>query len=277
MRLLQNMDSLNIYSRYKKNLDVQSKIMNRISTGSKINSSKDNPNKMGVRENLRIQLKGIQMAERNIQDGISMLQAADGALSSMNESLTRIKELTVQAGGVNNEEDLQIIQNEINQLKENIDSIASNTEFNGVKLLNDTSSNNLNPNTLKHMVGANVGDKMEIPLYNISSEEIFGGDLNLINNGIDSSLQAVDSAINMVNSVRSRFGAIQNRLESSYENIGDTTLNLQTAESRISDADIALEMADFARTSILSESSLALMHQTNKFPQDVLRVLENMK
>ncbi|ASW43105.1 flagellin [Clostridium isatidis] len=276
MRLLQNMDSLNIYNRYKKNLDVQSKIMNRISTGSKINSSKDNPNKMGVRENLRIQLKGIQMAERNIQDGISMLQAADGVLSSMNESLIRIKELTVQAGGVNSEEDLQIIQNEINQLKDSIDQMASNAEFNGVKLLSNKSSDNNNPTTLKHMVGANVGDNMEIPLYNITSENIFGGSLD-INNGIGKSLEAIDGAINIVNSIRSKFGAIQSRLETSYENIQETTLNLQHAESRISDADLALEMADFARTSILSDTSTALMHQSNNFPQDVLRVLENMK
>jgi len=276
MRLNQNMDSLNIYSRYKKNLSVQSKIMNRISTGSKINSSKDNPNKLGVRENLRIQLRGLQMAERNIQDGISMLQAADGVLASISESLIRIKELAVQAGGANNENDLQIIQNEISQIKDGIDQMASNAEFNGVKLLNDKTSDNTNPNTLKHMVGANVGEVMEIPLYDISSENLFGGNLD-VTKDLGKSLEVVDLAINTINSVRSKYGAIQSRMETTYDNMGGTTYNLQSAESRISDTDVALEMADFARTSILSETSMALMHQTNKFPQDVLRVLENMK
>lgn len=285
MRLNQNMQSLNVYRNYKKNLVTQSIALDRIATGSKINSAKDNPNKLGVSEGLRMQIRGLQMAERNLQDGVSMMQTVDGSLSTISESLTRIKELTVQAGGVQNDEDLSIIQGEINQLKEHIDYTVSNSEFNGVKLLNSEKvTNNDYPKYLNHVVGANAKEEINIPVFNVTTDMLIdseGNSLKNINiankNELDKNLNIVDSAIETMNSVRSRYGAIQNRMDTSAQNLSGSSFNLENAESRIRDSDIALEMAEYARTSILHETSIALMQQTNRFPQDVLRILENMK
>lgn len=285
MRLNQNMESLNVYRNYKKNLTVQAATLNRISTGSKINSAKDNPNKLGVSEGLRMQIRSLQMAEKNIQDGVSMMQTVDGALSTISESLIRIKELTVQAGGVQNDSDLGIIQGEIDQLKEHIDYTVNNSEFNGVKLLNSEKvTNNDYPKYLNHMVGSNTDEKINIPVFNVNTTmliDLEGNSLKNIDvtniNELDKNLKIVDSAIESINSVRSRYGAIQNRMDTSAQNLNGSSFNLETAESRIRDTDIAFEMAEYARTSILHESSIALMQQTNKFPQDVLRILENLK
>lgn len=285
MRLNQNMQSLNVYRNYKKNLVTQSIALDRITTGSKINSAKDNPNKLGVSEGLRMQIRGLQMAERNLQDGVSMMQTVDGSLSTISESLIRIKELTLQAGGVQNDEDLSIIQGEINQLKEHIDYTVNNSEFNGVKLLNSEKvTNNDYPKYLNHVVGANTKEEINIPVFNVTTDMLIdseGNSLKNINitnkNELDKNLNIVDSAIETMNSVRSRYGAIQNRMDTSAQNLSGSSFNLENAESRIRDSDIALEMAEYARTSILHETSIALMQQTNRFPQDVLRILENMK
>ena len=285
MRLNQNMQSLNVYRNYKKSLDVQSKALDRISTGTKINSAKDNPNKLGLSEGLRLQIRSLHMAEKNIQDGVSMMQTVDGTLSSINESLNRIKELTVQSGGVNNEEDLKVIQNEIKELIEHIDYTVNNSDFNGVKLLNSEKvTNNEYPKYLNHIVGANVKEEINIPVFNIKTSMLTGPEGNSLKNidvtntsRLDENLNVIEASINTINSVRSRYGAIQNRMETSAENLNGSSFNIETAESRIRDTDIAFEMAEYARTSILNETSISLMQQTNNFPKDILRILENVR
>lgn len=285
MRLNQNMQSLNVYRNYKKSLTLNATALNKITTGTKINSAKDNPNKLGVSEGLRLQIRSLQMAERNIQDGISMVQTVDSTLNTISESLNRMKDLTIQSAGVTSEEDRRVIQLEIDQLKENIDYTAKNSEFNGVKLLNsERVTNNNYPKYLKHTVGANTKEDIDIPVYNLTTDMLTdrGGNsinsLDVVNSeNIDKNIQVLDSAIVTVNSARSRYGAIQNRMETSATNLTGTSSNLEKAESRIRDTDIALEMAEYARTSILQETSIALMQQTNNFPKDILRVLENMK
>lgn len=285
MRLNQNMQSLNVYSNYKKSLTLNASALNKITTGSKINSAKDNPNKLGVSEGLRLQIRSLQMVERNIQDGVSMVQTVDGGLDTMSESLIRIKELTIQASGSTSEDDRKVIQLEIDKLKEQIDYTAENSEFNGVKLLNsDRVTNNNYPKYLKHTVGANTKEDIDIPVYNLTTDMLTdkGGNsissLDVVNSeNMDKNIQILDSAMATVNSARSRYGAIQNRMETSATNLTGTSSNLEKAESRIRDTDIALEMAEYARTSILQETSIALMQQTNNFPKDILRVLENMK
>ena len=285
MRLNQNMQSLNVYRNYKKSLTLNASALNKITTGSKINSAKDNPNKLGVSEGLRLQIRSLQMAERNIQGGVSMVQTVDGGLDTMGESLIRIKELTIQASGSTSEDDRKVIQLEIDKLKEQIDYTAENSEFNGVKLLNsDRVTNNNYPKYLKHTVGANTKEDIDIPVYNLTTDMLTdkGGNsissLDVVNSeNMDKNIQILDSAMATVNSARSRYGAIQNRMETSATNLTGTSSNLEKAESRIRDTDIALEMAEYARTSILQETSIALMQQTNNFPKDILRVLENMK
>ncbi|GAB6167708.1 flagellin [Clostridium carnis] len=286
MRLNQNMTSLNIYKNYKRNLGIQSVALNRISTGSKINSSKDNPNKLAVSEGLRMQIRSLQSAERNLQDGVSMMQSVDGTLSSIGEVLIRIKELTIQGSNSTlTDKDLNSIQAEIDQLKNHIDYTAKNSSFNGVNLLNSNKvSNNDYPIHIPHVIGANVKEEIKIPVFNVTTDVLKDEKGNTLKNldvrkkeDKDKNLLVIDEAIKSVNSIRSRYGAIQNRMETSTENLSSTSLNLEKAESKVRDADLALEMAEYSRTSILHQTSIALMSQSNGFPQDVLRILENIK
>ncbi len=287
MRLHQNMDSLNVYQNYKKNLNVQAKVLNRISTGQKINSAKDNPNKLGQSENFRMQIRGLQSAEKNLQDGVSMIQATDGALETVGNSLVRMKELTVQASnGINNVEDLKVIQLEIDQLKKNIDYTAKNSDFNGVNLIsNKFVSDNDKPEYKTSMIGSNAKDEIKIPMFNVTTDALRDKDgknplsevdVTKVEN-INKNLSSIDEAIANVGRVRSRYGAIQNRMESTADNLNGSMASLEKADSSIRDSDIALEMADYARTSILHETSTALLAQTNRFPSDILSILERVK
>lgn len=286
MRLNQNMDSLSIYQNYNKNLKVQSGVIGRISSGQKINSAKDNPNKLGQSEQFRMQIRGLTSAQKNLQDGVSMMQATDGALETVSNSLTRIKELTVQASnGTNNEDDLRVIQVEIDQLKEHIDYTANNSDFNGVNLLsNKFVSDNKNPEYKTSMIGANDKEEIKIPMFNVTTATLTDEKGNSLKNldvtnldNADSNLSVIDAAIANVSSVRSRYGAIQNRMESSAGNLESNMASLEKADSSIRDADIGLEMAEYARTSILHEAATAMMAQTNKFPSEVLSILERIK
>ncbi|MBU3135984.1 flagellin [Clostridium gasigenes] len=287
MRLHQNMDSLNVYQNYKKNLKVQGGVLNRIATGQKINSSKDNPNKLGQSENFRMQIRGLQSAEKNLQDGVSMMQATDGALETVSNTLVRMKELTVQASnGTNTVEDLKVIQLEIDQLKQHIDYTAKNSDFNGVNLIgNKFVSNNNNPEYKTSMIGANAKEDIKIPMFNVSTDALGDKDgknplseidVTKIENS-NKNLASIDAAIANVSSVRSRYGAIQNRMESTANNLASSMQGLEKADSSIRDSDIGLEMADYARTSILHEASTALLAQTNRFPSDILSILERVK
>ena len=286
MRLHQNMDSLSVYQNYKKNLNVQSGVLNRISTGQKINSAKDNPNKLGQSEQFRIQIRGLQAAEKNLQDGVSMLQATDGALETISNSLVRIKELTVQASnGSNSEEDLKVIQLEIDEMKKNIDYAAENSDFNGVNLISNKSvTNNDNPEYKTSMIGANSKEEIKIPMFNVSTDRLKDKDGNSLNEldvtkleNSSKNLSVIEAAITNVSGVRSKYGAIQNRMESTAENIISNVLSLEKSDSIIRDSDIGFEMAENARTSILHESSIAILAQTNKFPSDILSILERVK
>lgn len=286
MRLNTNLMSLNVYKGYTKALKTQETAFNRISTGLKINSAKDDPNNLGQSEMLRLQIRGLQAAGRNLQDGASMIQTFDGALSSVSESLTRMKELVVQGStGSLNSEDKANIQKEIDQLKEHINSVTKNTEFNGVKLLDDQNvTDNNKPGFITTSVGANVGELAKIPTFNTSTA-MLGKDgvgyleqVNLLDpTSKDKNLEIIDSAVNSVNSMRSKYGAVQNKFESLSQGLGEISQSVENAESSLRDADIAEEMMNYSRESILVNSSIAMMVQTNKLPQDVLQILERIK
>ena len=285
MRLNKNLESLNIYRNYKNSLVENASSLNRISTGVKINSAKDNPNKIGMSEGLRLQIRSLQMAEKNIQDGVSMIQTFDGALGSVSESLSRIKELTVKAGGANSDDDLAIIQNEIDQLKADVDYTANNTEFNGIKLLNsDSVSDNNKPRFLNHTIGSTKDEDVKIPIFDIRTNMLkddqgnYLSDLDVTDKSkMDSNLSSVDGAIRTISTIRGKYGAVQNRLEDASLNLSSSSLNLEKTESRIRDTDVALEMSEYAKSSLLIETSIGLMQQSNNFPKDILRILENIK
>jgi flagellin len=279
MRLNHNMASLNIYKNQSKVLEKQSTALGRISSGYKINKTKDSPNALAQSERLRMQIRGTQMASRNSQDGMSMLQSAEGALVSINDMLVRIRELTVQAGsGTNTTEDKATIQREIDQMIKGINDIANNTEFNGVKLLAGEKG------ALSMPVGANIGEVVYIDTFDLTSAGLKDSEGNLLadikvaeEGGVDKALKTIDSVIDKVLSINSKYGALENRFESSYNNLNEIGDKMQGAESSIRDADIAEEMMEFAKSNILIEAGTALMAQSNRFPQDVLRILENMK
>lgn len=291
MRLSHNLASLNVYKTYSKVLGKQSSAMEKITSGYKVNTAKDDPNVIAQSERMRMQIRGLQMASRNAQDGVSMLQSAEGGLEGMTAMLQRIRELTVQGGnGANTDADREVIQKEINQMIEGVDKLAKSTEFNGVKLLSqdseaakDSKGNYL---PLQMPIGANPGESIDIPVNNLTSDELGKSSstdtdnlksIDITKISTDKALEIVDNAISTITSVRSKFGAIENRFESSIENLGEISDTTESADSGLRDADVAKEMAELAKNNLLVEAGNAMIVQTNKFPQDVLRILENVR
>ena len=278
MRININMKSLGIYSGYKKNIAANSAAMKKISSGKKINSAKDNPLKIEQSENFKMQIRALEMANNNLQDSSSMIQVADSTMGTISEALIRMKELTVQASSeTTNEADRNIIQSEIEQLKSYIDDTANNTEFNGNKLLvNENVTDNSKPKYVEMQIGANVGDSIGIPFFNVSSETLGIDKLDVVNDATKA-LNSIDEALKDVNGCRAKYGAVQNRLENSIEITSSSSYIYEKSSSDINDADIALEMAEIARTSILMESATAMMAQSNNFPKDMLNILANLR
>ncbi|HBJ1649994.1 flagellin [Clostridium botulinum] len=280
MRLSHNMFSANIYNNYKKQLTNNSGAVNNISSGLKLNSAKDNPNKITQSQMLKIQVLSNAAAKRNIEDTNSMIQTFDGAMQEMNDSLSRIKELTVQAGGGTlTIEDRQVVQKEVDSLTEHLDYMAKNTEFNGVKLINGEKGE------VTSMIGGLQDEVTTLPKFDLTSEGLgfvekgTGKKLLDVTNqdNIGNSLELVDSAIQSVSSARSKYGAIQLRLEGTGDAITENNLSLEKSQSNIADADIAFEMLKFSESQILIQSSISLMAQSNNFPQDALNVLKNIR
>ncbi len=278
MRININMKSLGIYSGYKKNIIANSAAMEKISSGKKINSAKDNPLKIEQSENFRMQIRALEMANKNLQDSTSMIQVADTAMGTISEALIRMKELTVQAANeVTNEADRKLIQDEIDVLRSHIDDTAKNTEFNGNKLLvNGNVTDNSKPDYVEMQIGANVGESIGIPFFNVSSETLGIDKLDVVNDATKA-LNSIDEALKNVNGCRAKYGAVQNRLENSIEITSSSSYIYEKSSSDINDADIALEMAEIARTSILMESATAMMAQSNNFPKDMLNILANLR
>lgn len=278
MRININMKSLGIYSGYKKNIAANSAAMEKISSGKKINSAKDNPLKIEQSENFKMQIRALEMANKNLQDSTSMIQVADTAMGTISEALIRMKESTVQAANeVTNEADRKLIQDEIDVLRSHIDDTAKNTEFNGNKLLvNGNVTDNSKPDYVEMQIGANVGDSIGIPFFNVSSETLGIDKLDVVNDATKA-LNSIDEALKDVNGCRAKYGAVQNRLENSIEITSSSSYIYEKSSSDINDADIALEMAEIARTSILMESATAMMAQSNNFPKDMLNILANLR
>lgn len=280
MRININMKSLSIYSGYKKNITENATAMERISSGSKINSAKDNPLKIDQSEKLKMQIRSLEMASKNVQDTTSMVQTADTAMGTISEVLIRMKELVVKGASSNNTEyDKQVIQTEIEELTNYIEDTANNTEFNGNKILSNANvTDNNKPFYMEMQTGSNVDDSMMIPFFNVSSKVLGIDTLDVTTeDGAAEALKNIDKALVNVNSCRSSYGAIQGRLETTAEIISSGTYVYEKSSSDINDADIALEMAEIARTSILMESATAMMAQSNNFPKDMLNILANLR
>lgn len=277
MRLSRNMSAMRIFNSYTKNLVAQSKAYGSISSGDKIQTYRDDPNAKAKSDKLKLEIRGLQMANRNIQDSVSLMQTMDGGMQSISESLQRARELMVQAGGATTPEDRAVIQKEIDQNLEHITYTANNTEMNGVKLLADKN----NPgDTVDLLIGATSDYLTKLPTYNLTSTGLglvnADGSNKISVENMNDGLERLDGAIDKLNSGRGKYGALSNRMESTADYTSEIVGKVEGAEGEITGADIALEMVEYAKNSILVESGMAMMAQSNEFPQDILQILSNV-
>ncbi|MCR6112157.1 flagellin Hag [Bacillus sp. A301a_S52] len=283
-----NLSAMNAHRQLGINQNFQQSSMEKLSSGLRINRAGDDAAGLSISEKMRAQIRGLDQASRNSQDGISLIQTAEGALDESHSILQRMRELVVQAGntGTNEEADLQAIQDEIGQLQEELTGIANRTEFNGKTLLNGDFEE-AGTDSLVFQIGANATQQIEVNIENMDADSLGDGtgvisDVNVTNfatiaagdaGGFDATLAIVDGALQQVSDQRSALGSVQNRLEHTIRNLDNSSENLQAAESRIRDVDMAKEMMEFTKNNILSQASQSMLAQANQLPQSVLQLL----
>ncbi|MEB2357326.1 flagellin Hag [Bacillus pumilus] len=280
MRINHNIAALNTLNRLSANNGASQKNMEKLSSGLKINRAGDDAAGLAISEKMRGQIRGLEMASKNAQDGISLIQTAEGALTETHAILQRMRELTVQAGntGTQQTEDLTAIKDEMDALIEEIDGIGDRTQFNGKTLLDGSFAQGTAD--LVFQIGANSGQQLTINIDSMKSADlgttvaISAIDVtDFATTSFDNQLKGIDEAINQVSSQRAKLGAVQNRLEHTINNLGASGENLTAAESRIRDVDMAKEMSEFTKNNILSQASQAMLAQANQQPQNVLQLL----
>ena len=268
-----NMMSLNAQRAQTVNASGMGKSLEKLSTGQRVNRAADDAAGLTISEKMRSQVRGLNQASRNAQDGISAVQTAEGALDEVHSMLQRMRELTVQAGNdTNQEKDRAAIKAEIDQLYDEIDSISTKTEFNKQKLLSGGFKNGK-----KLQVGANEGQTLTVSIANMAAKSIglgVKGDLKVDSNGeVSKSIVKIDKAIEKISEQRSKLGAVQNRLEHTIKNLDNAAENTQAAESRIRDTNMAKEMSAFTKNNVLSQAAQAMISQANQVPQQALQLL----
>jgi flagellin len=246
--------------------------MERIATGRRINRAADDPSGLAISERMKAQIRGLRQASRNAQDAISLLNVADGAMGEMQAILHRLREISVYAAtGTLTNEDRAALQMEFSELIKGLDDIAKNTNFNTIPLL-DGSRGEDKP--LMIQIGANSGQSMDIALGSLLVK-----DLGLENASVatqeeaDRAIGMIDDALAKVSTQRAYVGAKTNRLEHTIDNLENTALNLTEAESRIADADIALEIMNMVSAQIRMQAALAMIAQANMAQQMILQLL----
>lgn len=275
MRINNNIMALNAHRQLGANQAAGAKSMEKLSSGLRINRAADDAAGLSISEKMRGQIRGLKQASRNAQDGISLIQTAEGALNETHSILQRMRELVVQGGnlGTNQLEDLTAIQAEINELVNEIDGISQRTAFNGKTLMNGDFATT----ALTFQIGANQSQAMTLNISDMSASGLgvtsSTVDVSASTFSFDTVVSAIDGAIEKVSTERSKLGANQNRLEHTINNLNNATENLQTAESRIRDVDMAAEMMEFTKNSILQQAATAMLAQANVAPQSVLQLL----
>lgn len=283
MRIANNLMAVNTHRQLGITTGYQTKSMEKLSSGLKINRAGDDAAGLSISEKMRNQIRGLQQASANAQDAISLIQTAEGALTETHNILKRMRELVVKAGnkGALQGEDLKAIQDEINELNKELSGIAQRTEFNGKKLLNGSFSGGVGV----FQIGANKDQKLTLAIASnsgLGAMKLGSGAATVSTidftkttdaTSTNSGLAIVDAAIKQVSSIRSYLGANQNRLEYTIKNLDNAAENLQAAESRIRDTDMAKEMVEFTKQNILQQAAQAMLAQANQAPQGVLQLL----
>ncbi|ANF38304.1 flagellin [Bacillus velezensis] len=332
MRINHNIAALNTSRQLNAGSNSAAKNMEKLSSGLRINRAGDDAAGLAISEKMRSQIRGLDMASKNAQDGISLIQTSEGALNETHSILQRMSELATQAANdTNTDSDRSELQKEMDQLASEVTRISTDTEFNTKKLLDGTAQN------LTFQIGANEGQTMSLSINKMDSESLkvgttytVSGDQNTltatdgstatwadeekdgttgevtkaagyyddkgkvvaseklaadskVTKGIDisssakaasSALTTIKTAIDTVSSERAKLGAVQNRLEHTINNLGTSSENLTSAESRIRDVDMASEMMEYTKNNILTQASQAMLAQANQQPQQVLQLLK---
>jgi flagellin len=275
LRVNNNIAAFNAYRNLNVTDGAMGKSLEKLSSGLRINRAADDAAGLAISEGLRSQIGGLKVAVRNAQDGISVVQTAEGALTETHSILQRMRDLAVQAsndGAVTDSDKLKADE-EFQALAKELDDIASKTTFNGTKLLNGSYSSK------SFQVGSNAGETLTVAIGNMAASgasSLFGatgaGSISSASSA-SAAINAVTSAIGTVSTERAKLGAVQNRLEHKINNLNATVENLTASESRIRDTDMAEEMVSFTRSQILSQAGTAMLAQANQSSQGVLQLL----
>jgi flagellin len=258
LRINTNVAAMNAYRNLSVTDGQMAKSLEKLSSGFRINRAADDAAGLAISEGLRSQVGGLKVAVRNAQDGVSVVQTAEGALTEVHSMLQRMNDLAVQyANGTQNTDSKKAIEAEFNALKTEIGRIQDNTKFNGVALFPATAA------TLSFQVGYASADKIDVALAKVDVASAVITDSN-----------TVQAAITTVSTKRGDLGALQNRFEHTINNLNVAVENLSASESRIRDTDMAQEMVEFTRSQILSQAGTAMLAQANQAPQSVLRLLQ---
>ena len=265
-----NIAALNTSRVLRRSTSALNRSLERLSSGLRVNRAADDAAGLAIAESFRARVRGLEVAQRNAQDGISLVQTAEGALSETTSILQRIRELAVQsANGTNSGTNRVDLHAEVAQLLAQIDAIANNTEFNGVNPLSGAST------TITLQVGAKAGQTQIITINGATSNLIGVNAVNISSViGATSAISLVDSALQLVGSLRANLGAQQNRLEFTINTLAIEAENSASAESAIRDADIAKETISFTRNQILVNAGTSILAQANIVPQTALQLLQ---
>ena len=282
LRIQTNVEAFDAHRQLQATADKAAKAMQKLSSGYRINSAADDAAGLAISQKMQAQIGGLDQAQRNAQDGVSLVQTGEGALNEVDSMLQRVRDLKVQySNGTLSSDDKQAISSEVQQLGSEISDITKNTSFNGIKLLSGGSAVTL-------QVGARSADTITL-----NATEMSGAIGTTGNGGLQEimdigsagttaaadtafsglSLDTIDAAIKNVSTVRSSFGAIQNRLEHRLNNLSTYQENLVSSESRIRDVDMASEMVNFTKLGILQQAGTSMLAQANQAPQNVLSLL----
>src|SRR3954469_3150775 len=267
LRIQNNVEAFNAHRNLSATGDRLATSMERLSSGYRINRAADDAAGLAISERLRGQIGGLDQAQRNVQDAVSLVQTAEGSLTEVHAMLQRIRELAVQyKNGSLSTADRTAIQSEVNQLGSEIERIGSSSQFNGINLLNSSQ-------TISFQVGAKDGETITVSTISLGSASGVGSTYLALTSTSATDISEIDAAIDNVSAQRASFGAVQNRLEYTLQNAAIYQENLTASESRVRDVDMAAEMVNFTKLQILQNAGTSMLAQANQGSQGVLSLL----
>jgi flagellin len=281
LRIQNNVEAFNTHRQLTATSNAASKSMEKLSSGYRINRAADDAAGLAISEKMRGQIGGLAQAQRNAQDGISLVQTAEGALNEVHSMLQRVRDLKVQfANGTNSSDDQDAIAAEVFQIGKEIGDITTQTKFNGNALFdgstfsfqvgaNDSETISTSAATLSAAIGA-AGTGGVSDLTGLSSAAAVK---TALSSGVLAQISTIDNAIKNISTARANYGAVQNRLEHRLNNLATYQENLTASESRIRDVDMAAEMTKFTKFNILQQAGTSMLAQANQAPQSVLSLL----